>query len=389
MFEQTIETSATPHVTVAECTGNLVVRGSEKRQIALHVRGEAGDVALERDGETFTLTARADCRLTCPVGATLTISAAKGNLKVEGVEGPVAIGAVYGNVDLRAVGPTALEQTLGNLRVHQVAGELHAQTTRGNANVRQVAGSLLLSRVDGNLATEGLQGGLTVERVQGNVRLGPPFPAGATYRLNASGNLTVRLPADVSLRLALRTGGKARSSIPGLTLEDVDGETRGVLGAGEASLEAQVGGNISLQPLEPEEGTESDFAAGLEGLGARIEEHIAAAMAEVGARLEESLSHIDDQAIRQRVERATEKTLRKAGQAAGQARQKAEQEAERARLRAERAERRWQRASGRKPRPEQEAATDEEHMRVLRLVEAGKVTPEEASDLLAALEGRG
>ena len=389
MFKQTIETSATPHVTIAECTGNLVVRGAEEQQITIHVQGKADDVVLEREGETFTLTTHANCRLACPRGTTLTVAECAGNLKVEGVEGPVAIGDTHGNVDLRAVGPTALEQTLGNLRVHRVAGELRAQTTRGNARVSQVEGALLLSQVDGNLATEGLQGGLTVERVRGSVRLGPPFSPGQTYQLSNSGNLTVRLPADVSLRLALRAGGKIRSHVPDLTLEDVDGEMQGVLGTGEASLEAQVGGNISLQPLEPEEGLESDFAAGLEGLGARIEEHIALAMAEVGARLEESLSHIDDQAIRQRVERATEKTLRKAGQVAGQARRKAEQEAERARLRAERAERSWRRASGRKSRSKQEPATDEERMRVLRLVEKGKITPEQAADLLAALGGRG
>ncbi len=62
--------------------------------------------------------------------------------------------------------------------------------------------------------------------------------------------------------------------------------------------------------------------------------------------------------------------------------------AERARLRAERAERRWRRASGRRPRPRREPAVDEERLRVLRLVEQGKITPGQAADLLAALEGR-
>ena len=75
-------------------------------------------------------------------------------------------------------------------------------------------------------------------------------------------------------------------------------------------------------------------------------------------------------------------------QAADKARRAAEREAERARLRAERAERRWQRVSGQKPRPRQEETTDEERMRVLRLVEGGKLTPEQAADLLAALEGQ-
>lgn len=392
MFEQTVETSATPHVTVTECLGNLVVRGSEERQVTIQVQGGADDAALEREGETFTLVARAGCLISCPPATTITVGTVQGNLKIKGVEGPVTIGTVHGNVNLRAVGPTALEQVSGNLSVRQVAGDLRVQTLRGNARVHQVEGSLSLSQVDGNLVAAGLQGGLAAEQVRGNVRLGPPFSPGQTYRLSANGNLTVHLLADASLHLALRAGDGVRSRIPDLALEEAEEETRGVLGTGEASLEAQVGGRVYLRPLEPGEGPAEglplDFVADLEGLGAQIEAHVAEAMAGMAARLEEGLSHIDDQAIRERVERATEKALRKAGQAAGQARRVAEREAEKARLRAERAERRWQRASGRRPRPRQEPATSKEQLRVLRMVEEGKITPEQAADLLAALEGR-
>jgi len=381
MFEQTFETSATPHITVTECLSNLVVRGSEERQITLRLRGEADDAVLEREGESFTLVARAGCFLTCPPDTTLTVGTTRGNLKVEGVEGPVAIGTVHGNVNLRGVGPTALEQAFGNLRVRQVTGDLRVQTTRGNARVRHVEGSLFLGLVGGNLVARGLQGGLEAEQVRGNVRLGPPFSPGLVYRLGVNGNLGIYLSVSASLRLALRAGDRVRSRIPGLVLEQAEGETTGVLGAGEASLEAQVGGNVSLRPQEPEEGQPLDFVADLEGLGAQIEARIAEEMAEMEVRLEESLSRIEDPGLRQRVEREAER-------AAGQARRKAEREAERARLRAERAERRWQRASGQRPRPKRESATDEERMRVLRLVEEGKVTPEQAADLLAALNGR-
>jgi hypothetical protein len=334
---------------------------------------------------------RADCLLTCPPATTLTVGTARENLRVERVEGPVAVGTVHGSAELRNVGPTAVEQTFGNLGVRRVAGDLRAQTTKGNARVRQVEGALSLGQVDGNLVAEGLQGGLAAERILGNARLGPPFAPGLAYRLSGNGNLKVRIPADASLRLALRAGGRVHSDVPGLVLEEGEGETRGVLGVGEASLEAQVGGRVSLQSLEPEvsaEGLPLDWVADLEGLGAQIEARVGEAMAEMETRLEESLGHIDSEEIRRQVERATERTLREAGRATERVRRAAEREAERARLRAERAERRWQRASGRRSSPRREPATDEERMRVLRMVEEGKVTPEQAADLLAALEGR-
>ncbi|MBL7062603.1 MAG: hypothetical protein ISS49_00160 [Anaerolineae bacterium] len=381
MFEQTVETSATPHITITECMGDLVVRGAEEQRVTLRLRGGADDATLEQEGETFTLVARAACFLTCPAGTTLTVRTVRGDLKVKGVQGPVAVGAVYGNATLDATGPAALEQVFGNLSAREMVGSLEVQTARGNVWTRGVERLLSLGQVTGNLRAAGLKGGLEAEQVDGNIRLGPPFPPGATYRLNADGNLRVRLPIDASLRLVLRAAGRVRSRVPDLTLEEKNGETQGILGAGEASLEAQVGGNVTLRPLGPEEqvagGLEAYSTADLEELGAVVEMHIAEAMTELETRLEESLSRVDREVLPRRVERAVE-----------QARRAAEREAEQARLRAERAERRWRRVSGRRPRLGQELVTDEERLQVLRLVEEGKITPEQAADLLAALEGR-
>jgi hypothetical protein len=257
--------------------------------------------------------------------------------------------------------------------------------------ISQVEGSLSVDRVDGNLIVEGLQGGLTTEQVRGNIRLESLFPPEQTYRLNAHGNLTIYVPPDAGLRLTLQASGGVRSSLLNLTLEETDGMLKGVLGDGAASLEAKVSGRISLRPVESDEIVDEgafDFVADLEGLGTQIESRIADAMAEMEVRLEESLGRIDSEQIRMQMERAKEQALRKTEYAAAKARRTAEREAERARMRAERAERRWRRASGQKARPKREPATDEERMRVLSMVEEGKITPEQAAELLAALEGR-
>jgi len=392
MFEQVIETSATPHVTIVECMGNLVVRGSEKKRLTLHARGGENEAALTQEGGSFTLEARVDCFLTCPPDTALTIHTVRGNLKVEGVKGPIAIGTVHGNTKLHAVGPVALEQTFGNLSVRQAAGDLSAQVARGNARIRQVDGSVSLEQIDGNLATEGMCGDLTAGHVRGNIRLGPSFSPGAIFNLNVGGNLTVRIPANASLRLSLRAGGGIRSRVPGLVLEEMGDEMQGVLGDGEASLEAQVGGRVSLRLSELGDHLVDDlpfdFVADMEGLGVQIEAQIAEATAELEARLEESLGRIDSEEMRRRVERTAEKTRQKAKEEAEKARRKAQHETEKARLRAERAERRWRRASGRRSRPRSEPISDEEQMRVLRLVEEGKISPGQAADLLAAMEGR-
>ena len=385
MFEQTFETSASPHLVISECLGNLTVSGSEEREIHMRIQGEAEDASWKREGEALTFKSRVDCLINCPPQTTLTINAIHGNLKVAGLKGSLAISTVHGNLTMRSVGPTAVEQTFGNLSASQATAKLELQDLKGNAQVEGVNGALLLGQVGGNLNAEGLDGGLEMEKVRGNIRLGPPFSPGATYRVNSDGNLTALIPADANLRLTLRTSNRIRSTIPELTLEEIDGGAKGILGAGEASLEGEVKGNISLKPAESEEkrkfnGWENELKNTLDKVSKQIELQVNEAVAKTVTRLEESLHHIDGEKIGQRVDQVAEQTRRKA-----------ERAAERARLRAEKAERRWQRASGQNARSrqsKQDATTDEEWLRVLRMVEEGKVTPEQASELLAALGGR-
>jgi hypothetical protein len=148
----------------------------------------------------------------------------------------------------------------------------------------------------------------------------------------------------------------------------------GVLGAGEAALDVRAGGDVRLGSTDAPEHTGP--AAGLEDLGEQI-----------SAQVAEALDGLSDQ-IAESVTRAEAWTQTGVGQAADQARRTAEQAAERARMRAERAERRWQRASGRRQSSRRESVSDEERLRVLQMVESGKVSPQQATELLAALEGR-
>jgi hypothetical protein len=375
MFERTIETSMTPHITIEECLGNLTVRGNSEKEITVLVQDGDEEVVWERQGETLTVGLPANGSVVCPPGTTLTIKRVLGNLRVDGVKGTVAIGAVYGNATLRGVGPVALEKALANLSVRGVAGQMESQDVKGNARIRGVEALLTLGEVTGNLVAEGLSGGLAAEKVRGNIRLGPPFPAGAVYRLSAYGNLSVLVPPEASLNLVLRAKGRVRSRIPGLALETVEGESRGTLGAGEAELEADVKGNASIRSSEAGEGFE--VSAGWDELGAHIEWQVNDALARMATYVEDSLGRVESERIGHRVDSATE-----------QARRRAEQAAERARMRAEQAERRWQRASGRRPTPRKQKPSDEERLRVLRMLEEGKITPEQASELLVALEGR-
>lgn len=372
MLERTIEAPEKPHVVVHEARGNLTVTGGSEQEITVLVLDGEDDLHLMQEGDTVSFSVSADCRLTCPPQTALAVERVLGNLRVRRVDGPLDAGVIHGNSSLDDVGDVSLRESLGNLSARGVAGNLHVEDVKGNVRVRGVNEGLNLVEVGGNLVAEGLKGGVEAQTVRGNVRLGPPFSPDVTYRVSAGGNMTVRLPHDASLQLAVRARGNVHSAVPGLDLQTEAGEVKGKLGDGRATLEADVGGNLSLRS---DRATDTfDVGVDFEDLGVHIERQVQEALAGVTSRLEASLGRVDTEAVGRRVEEATER-----------ARRQAERAAEQARMRAERAERRWQRASGRKPRPGP-AATDEEVLRVLRMVEEGKITPEQASELLAALD---
>jgi len=375
MVERRMELEGVVHLVVSECRGNLRVRSGDKGAVVALVQGKQKDLEWTREGDRITAIIGADATLTCPAGTRVTLERVLGNLRIEGITGQLHVDTTHGNGTVRAVGMSTLQRVLGNLRARDVAGPLEVGEVRGNSSIRGVQGRLVLGEVAGNLDAGEVEGGLTAEIVRGNVLLRPPFPTGAEYHLAAGGNLSLALPADASVRLAVRSGGMIDARYPGLALEQKEDQMIGLLGEGGATIEVDVRGNVSVRSSESDR--EEGGMAGWEELGAHIEWQVHDAMAKMAEQLEERLGRAGGEWVRHRVDTATL-----------EARRRAEQAAERARMRAERAERRWRRAAGEPAVPQREGPTDEERLRVLRMVEEGRITPEQASDLLGAIEGR-
>jgi len=405
MWTQTVETTLSPTIIVEECLGDLSIQGTDEPRLTLSLRNGADALSLRREGETVSLTLRADAHLTCPRAARLTLSTVRGDLRVRGVSGPLTVGAVSGDGLLRRVGPLTVGEVYGDLSLQGAAGEVRIREVFGDARLQEVDGLLSVRAVRGDLRAAGLRGGAAVESVGADLRLHPPYIPGAEYRFGVGSTARIVVPADASVRFALRAGGRVRSTVPGLSLTETKGIMTGTLGDGQTRIEITAGSRILLLPEAAEE---AEWVAwtGAEDIGAFVEARVAEAMALLEARLDESLRRVDSEEIRRRVEKAAERArqaaeryAREAGEAARREAERARREAlreaerarreaERARMQAERAERRWQRASGRRPEPSRHAAAGEEILRVLRLVEEGKITPEQAAELIAALEGK-
>jgi hypothetical protein len=409
MYSKTFDVSENPRITVDECAGNLNVKIGETNLVTVTLPDDEDIHMFDQDGDVINMTLADSCTITVPPNSTLNLKNVNGNLKVRNLTGDLKIGEVNGNTNLRDVGALVMDTGHGNLRIKSSAGAVEINQVAGNARVENVNGPFKLGSLGASLRAQGLLQGMAVETVGADARLGPPFTPGEKYTLNISSDLAISLPDAPNLAVNITAGGQVHSNVTGLELSEDGGTYTGTIGDGEAVLDATVGGSVVfLSSVESVQSGSEDFnfdfdfdpeaLAFLEDLGPMIEETVNKAMSQVDVHLQEGLKYLDSDEFRAKMDKVAEKARhaaerveRQAEGVAERARRSAERAAERARMRAQQSERKWQRASGQRSTPttttESSSVEDkrEERMKILRMVEEGKITSDEAAKLLTAL----
>jgi hypothetical protein len=217
---------------------------------------------------------------------------------------------------------------------------------------------------------------VNVRQVTGDIRLRGGLGEG-DHNLEAQGDVIVAWPQAQPLNLTVT----ARTIHNRLTLEDKaekNGTLTGRIGQGGPNLNVTSGGRTVIKPAaltnekwgNYEGDMEFDFETEMAGVAARIEaeinNHMARLSNEMGTKFGPDFG-----------QRLTEKFSRNAERAAERARRRAGVDPR-------------GRAAGAEfvaPPPARKPATTEEQLKILKMVETGKISPGEASMLLEALEG--
>lgn len=349
-----------------------------------------------------------------------------GNLKVDATTSLRIVGTVYGDASLNSVETADLQNVrgslqakgLGRVRASRVGGNLQAKAlggaldidrVGGNALLKSVAGPTTLDQVAGNLIAKDLSAGAQVSRVGGNLVFNGELTEGHSYHFQADGNATVRLPEGANAHVNAHAGGRIMTSLV-LHNEERDGSRlSGTLGEGGAELAIEAGGNVILG------GGSESMAAGLgEEIGRQVEEslraidlesisrQVADEMDAAISRLRVKLDSMDWERMglqaQQAAERAMERLQRdmdRAVASAARQQERLERKLEREQRRLERRMRQhepmsdvesWPPSEEVTTAPEEASDLDEQRLSILKMVEQGQITPEEAEMLLDALE---
>ncbi len=400
-------------VQVGEAKGHLEVKGIPSL-IAEQVRGnlKLSDVGEAAMTEVY---GGLDCKGAKTVSVAGTIF---GTARLRNVE-CVDLRNVRGSVIAKSVNQLHGSRIGGSLTVKELDGALNIDQVGGNATLRNISAEASLGQVAGNLSAKNLTGGASASKIGGNLMLGGEIGQGRSYQFNARGNAMLGLPEETSAHLTLTARGQFILSTE-LTGEVREGRTlSGTIGDGGAEIVVEAGGNIMLGDKR---GARIEMGAGLteevqrqieESLSAidldAIERQVGAEMEQAMARLQVKLEGVDWGTVGERTQQAVERAMgqlqrnmdRMAARAARQ-QERFERKRERARLHREREALRRRREELRTEvefaagdEPDEDAYEgyeadpgpdlDEERLSILRMLEQGQISPEDAEMLLDAL----
>ena len=417
MGEERFETEKAP-VVIVTCHGDLQVRGWSEPAILVN----GANYACSESEKAWRIESSNDLRIYVPAAADLTIAEVKGDLKVKMVEGGLVISEARGDVVARNIGAADLGTVHGDLSVRHINGMLTIKsilgdmsarnteafevgTIHGDCSIRYVNGAAVLNEVLGDISVRTINEDVTVgqchrdlnvrnvggrisaDDVSGDIRLLGGLASGK-HSLSARGDIVVRWPADQPLLVEAHSPAIKRI----IELEDLVEETgflSGRIGEGETFLLLNAKGRIIIKEADApdkqyDDPMDMDFDIDIDfgGLGEYFSTEINNRMSELSARMEKEFGP----SFTAKIEQTAKEAANKAERAAERAVRKAEQAARKARYQADRSTWNAPQPPARPQSAKENKATEEEQIKILRMVENGIISPDEATTLLEAID---
>jgi hypothetical protein len=239
-YSQTVSTAdltETPRFILEQPTGDVVVEGWDRPEIMVSVDDKDGFFELEQNGSTvlvhnrpgkfnvvkFLEPATAELR---ELGIEVDRVAARIERQVERqvrrasrrVNIDLGLSAWRGGRDYYVMVPHDCDLNLrtssGDIRVNGVRGNLFVQTTNGDVRLRDLAGNLILNSTSGDLQLDGFRGKLGMRTASGDIRT-RNVVVSEVNASTVSGDLSLDLAQSPESGFELRSiSGELRLSMP-------------------------------------------------------------------------------------------------------------------------------------------------------------------------------
>ncbi len=186
-----------------------------------------------------------------------------------------------------------LNSVHGDLWLEALSGSVDIGQAYSDARLAEIGGAAHIGRLHGDLRATDIAGGLDVPELNGDVILEGPFGPGASYSVSANGDIQLALPADADVRLTVRAAGRIRSDVPLTPMADGTPTFSATTGEGTSQIHLSGRGDMRItqdgasgKGWHGHGAAEGDPFAELHNLGDRIRQQVSASLAAAGINLE-------------------------------------------------------------------------------------------------------
>ncbi|HSH03481.1 MAG TPA: hypothetical protein VLL52_13245 [Anaerolineae bacterium] len=409
-MNQKLLTKTNPTIFIEQHGGDLLIRTWEESAIEIH----GGQYEINEKEQGFVIQSHSSLTLTVPVATTInatssgnvviknlpnpiylqdvrgnlvlknvgavSLETVYGNIAAKNIDGPCQIGLIRGDMSLRNTGPLTIKAIQGDCQVRFVNGDVTIQEAYGDVSFHTVSGQFQLDKCHRDLMLNNMAGICQVSLVMGDIRLQDSLISGE-HSLTAQGDIVVRWDTNAPLNV-VATAATVVNQLPLDNVSEHKGTFSGQLGDGQTVLRLKATGDIILKGrhtthspfLDDMDDMDLDFDIRLEGLGEVLSTQIGQRLNQLGSQMNQFATKL-------------EKEL--GSDFAEQMAQKAAQQAERAVNRAMRHMERARQRTATPPTPPPapaKQASPEEQLQILKMLEKGVISIDEANELLEALE---
>jgi hypothetical protein len=369
-----------PTIIIQTIGGDLRVSGREGTQVEA-LAPEKGELKVEETKSGLEISCRSGCLLYIPRGTRIEAGDIGGDGRFTDVLGEVLIRTIGGDLSIRRLSKTTLERVGGDAQIRELEGALMIDHIGGDAVIRDIRNDVHLRRVGGDLLLGGVSGSLEA-LVGGDAVVDLRAEVGTQTVVQTGSDLSCRLIEDPSANVHVQAGGDLHLPV---SIED-DGSAQEVdftIGEGAAEIDLRAGGDLNLRYGTSDDAFDTDFVGD-------ILTEVDAKLAEMEARFNAmgaGMYTFEADRIGERVRRSVRHAQRRATHAARRAEERARR-AHRKKLNMKfDMDSDWPDLRFADFSQIQPEVSDEERLTILRMVEDGKISVDEAEELLKALEG--
>ena len=406
MAEQIIAQEDLTSLEVLSTGGNLYLVGWNRDDIRIKEISDQDSVRKKKN--LLSLTMAGDAYVHIPHSLTAKIQSVGGDASLRGIRGELEISSVGGDLSLIDVGSVTVDLIGGDLTANRVQGDLRVKNTGGDGFAENIKGQISLQRIGGDAYLEKIGGGIEL-LAGGEARLSfHPVPWQA-YHVKSGGDISATIPDETPVDLTITSEAKDITVIVGdIDLKLKEKKFHQQIGEGGPDLQLHAGGKVFLSGdefnwLKNLKLNADEFEDLAVDFSAQTADQIRSHFSHLENDLNKSLSGLSDslesigiseenlQRLASQIEEASRDTAKKAEIAAVKAQAKVEKKFAIARKQAMKIKskaKEFDLDRFLKSRDQKQSISADERMLILNMLQEKKISPEEADNLLQALEGK-